>query len=146
MLHANAAASFMSGVVGVDTPLSDCGHERSHNTGHTTRVAPLHLDAVAGPDTRRNSGHPSSLLLFSNSHGDLNTVAAPATPAPLSRESPDRPARTKRFDALLLDIQMRDINGDEVCRSLTQAGFDVPIIAMTGTVLANRVLFPLDLA
>ncbi len=38
------------------------------------------------------------------------------------------------FDVLLLDIQMRQINGDVVCQHLRSRGYDdMPIIALTGT-------------
>jgi CheY-like chemotaxis protein len=36
------------------------------------------------------------------------------------------------FDAVLLDINMRRLNGDAACRQLRQRGHSVPLIAMTG--------------
>ena len=40
---------------------------------------------------------------------------------------------TSHFDVVLLDIQMRRLNGDVVCRSLRAHGYDtLPIIAVTG--------------
>ena len=43
----------------------------------------------------------------------------------------------KSFDLIIMDIQMRQVNGDEVCRQLVAAGFGIPIIAMTGTLQWN---------
>lgn len=37
-----------------------------------------------------------------------------------------------RCDALLLDIHMRTMNGDELCRRLRASGCSLPIIALTG--------------
>ena len=36
------------------------------------------------------------------------------------------------FDAILIDIQMRHVNGDDVCKKLIGDGFSIPIVAMTG--------------
>ncbi len=40
----------------------------------------------------------------------------------------------------MIDIQMRHVNGDDVCRQLAAKGFSVPIIAMTGTMAVNSVV------
>ena len=42
-------------------------------------------------------------------------------------------AAGRRFDAIFLDIQMRRMNGDVLCRQLRDAGLTVPIIATTGS-------------
>jgi CheY-like chemotaxis protein len=39
-----------------------------------------------------------------------------------------------QVDVLLLDIQMKEMNGDEVCKRLRQQGITSPIIAVTGVV------------
>ncbi len=47
--------------------------------------------------------------------------------------SADYTAREARpFDVLLLDIQMRRMNGDVLCQRLRAAGLTVPIVAATG--------------
>ena len=41
--------------------------------------------------------------------------------------------RERAFHVLMLDIQMRQVNGDVVCKSLRAQGVtDLPIIALTG--------------
>ena len=39
---------------------------------------------------------------------------------------------SRPFDLVIMDIQMRQVNGDEVCRQLVASGFGIPVIAMTG--------------
>ncbi len=41
----------------------------------------------------------------------------------------------RQFDVLLLDIQMREMNGDVLCARLRAAGDYRPMIAVTGTAL-----------
>src|SRR5207248_11352733 len=38
----------------------------------------------------------------------------------------------ERFDAILLDVGLPDMDGRELCRLLRQAGVQVPIIMLTG--------------
>ena len=44
------------------------------------------------------------------------------------------------FDVVLLDIQMKRMNGDEVCRRLRALGLSLPIIATTGTSPEGRIM------
>lgn len=41
-------------------------------------------------------------------------------------------ARDERFDAILLDLDLPDMAGGAVCRSLRRAGIDCPVILLTG--------------
>ena len=36
------------------------------------------------------------------------------------------------FDVILMDISMVRMNGDEVCKQMRGAGFNIPMVAMTG--------------
>ncbi len=39
------------------------------------------------------------------------------------------------FDVILMDISMVRMNGDEVCKQMRGAGFNIPMVAMTGVLL-----------
>src|SRR6516165_1575871 len=41
-------------------------------------------------------------------------------------------ARSERFDAILLDLGLPDMDGRELCRLLRRAGIQVPIVMLTG--------------
>ena len=41
-------------------------------------------------------------------------------------------------DVLLLDIQMKEVNGDDACRTLRERGVKTPMIAVTGVISACR--------
>jgi DNA-binding response OmpR family regulator len=41
-------------------------------------------------------------------------------------------ASTERFDAILLDVGLPDMDGRELCRLLRRAGVQVPIVVLTG--------------
>ena len=41
-------------------------------------------------------------------------------------------ARSERFDAILLDLGLPDLDGRELCRLLRRAGIQVPIVMLTG--------------
>ena len=41
-------------------------------------------------------------------------------------------AKTKRFDAILLDLGLPDMDGRELCRLLRRTGVQVPILMLTG--------------
>src|SRR6202049_173199 len=41
-------------------------------------------------------------------------------------------ASTERFDAVLLDVGLPDMDGRDLCRLLRRAGVQVPIIMLTG--------------
>ena len=66
------------------------------------------------------------------------------TRMPANSESPS-PARSTsqreslKFDAIVLDISMKRMNGDEVCRRLRAHGIVLPIIAATGVTKTVRV-------
>ncbi len=57
-------------------------------------------------------------------------------------ESTSSAFKTK-FDVILTDIQMRQMNGDELCTELAHRGVRIPIVAMTGAVRCGvvRVLY-----
>ena len=48
-------------------------------------------------------------------------------------------ARSEPFDLVLLDIQLPDIGGDELCRRLRAAGCSMPILALSANALPNQV-------
>jgi len=43
-----------------------------------------------------------------------------------------RQAETGRYDAIILDLGLPDISGDEVCKSLRKSGIMTPILILTG--------------
>ena len=51
----------------------------------------------------------------------------------------DDTTTTPTFDVILLDIQMRRMNGDEVCRRLRALGLDIAIVATTGNCSATEI-------
>ena len=46
----------------------------------------------------------------------------------------------ERFDAILLDIQMPKLDGNQVCSALRSAGVRVPIIALTASAMPNEII------
>lgn len=50
-----------------------------------------------------------------------------------------RRALAERFDLILLDVQLPERSGIEVCQNLRAAGLDIPIVALSASVLASEV-------
>jgi CheY-like chemotaxis protein len=48
-------------------------------------------------------------------------------------------ATAEAFDALLLDIQMPGMTGDEICRALRAAGQTLPILALSASALPEQI-------
>jgi CheY-like chemotaxis protein len=48
-------------------------------------------------------------------------------------------ALAETFDLILLDIQLPKMNGIDVCRSLRASGLQVPIVALSASVLPDEV-------
>lgn len=53
-------------------------------------------------------------------------------------------AKSGRFDAILLDVGLPDMDGRDVCRQLRAAGFKSPIIMLTGAVGEGDTIAGLD--
>ena len=66
-----------------------------------------------------------ALLLL---HADGRPTDQPPMQCDAAQGSPER-----TFDVALVDIQMKRMNGDELCRRLRAAGITIPLIAATGT-------------
>lgn len=58
-------------------------------------------------------------------------------------EALDRAGRD-RFDAILLDVRLPDMDGIELCRRLRRAGVSVPILMLTGEIGEHSAIAGLD--
>ena len=77
---------------------------------------------------------PARLSTASQYTADLpSSVSTSAVPASAEALPSAGTHCTPPFDVLLLDIQMRRMNGDEVCRRLRTLGLSLAIVATTGT-------------
>jgi len=59
-------------------------------------------------------------------HEDFDTVGLGAAAEALTR------AKDERFDLIILDVGLPDMDGREVCRAMRRAGVKTPIIMLTG--------------
>ena len=53
-------------------------------------------------------------------------------------------AKNDRFDLILLDIGLPDLDGREVCRMMRRAGVNIPIIMLTGADSDSDTILGLD--
>jgi len=83
------------------------------------------LYAEDGPDNQR-------LVAFL-----LRKAGATVTVAPNGREAVDLIKRGAKFDLVLMDMQMPEMDGYEATRELRRSGYEVPIVALTAHALAD---------
>ncbi|RYE83792.1 MAG: response regulator [Methanosarcinales archaeon] len=91
------------------------------------RLLQRHLDALGhGAVVVRDGRDVLNKLLASNQLPDIARAHAHAASQQVVAVGSEAP-----FDLLLLDIMMTDLHGDETCQLLRQAGFRLPILAVT---------------